>query len=526
MCQLSWGYFIRSRHNPRKAGERTTEQDGWEQETETLPGEAACAACGWGGMFEGDYRPGRGVGLPVTVCPKCEGAACPKCERDGRGRRGAARAGRDPASRLQSSERGGQRDAGRLLLTTCASTSASRRAGTSTPPTGSSTTTSRRRRSSRPTTPASRSARPPSGAYPAQVAARARVGRRRLHQLDEAVRRLLRGARGARDLPAPRGLPQPRSRSAGDLRTGRTAEGEPMMDAGRRARPLPQGGREPHRQVPATASGSSVTAREAAAGPSRGARVSASTTSAASGSTAATCRTPSRSGATRRRSWRPCRTTRTTTTPSTRCTASATAGTTSSTTGRRSRTRRLRPTSRRRSRASTSASRATSAGTPSQMQTPSMPHALEGLNFVLFEIAPTVGGPQPAAVGAPQPGEPYSAQLLQRQSSLGLLAPSQQSKANVKCGWGQRPAAARPGAGRPSVSRSSAPASASEWKDQDVEAFVNCDVRPRPRRLLRAGVGDTVARPSSRTSSYREFMTDARRSWPWPSSGPTSSRSR
>lgn len=109
-----------------------------------------------------------------------------------------------------------------------------------------------------------------------------------------------------------------------------------------------------------------------------------------------------------------------------------------------------------------------------QMETPSMSNALEGLNFI-FDIAPTVGGPQPAAVGAPSPGEPYSAQLLQRQSSLGLLAPSQESKAGVKCGWGRdqlRLAQSWP----PERFARIRARHGEEWKEEDIEAFLECDV--------------------------------------------------
>lgn len=42
---------------------------------------------------------------------------------------------------------------------------------------------------------------------------------------------------------------------------------------------------------------------------------------------------------------------------------------------------------------------------------------------------------QPAMVGETQPGQPYAAQLLQKQQSLGLLAPAALSKANAKVSW-------------------------------------------------------------------------------------------
>lgn len=42
---------------------------------------------------------------------------------------------------------------------------------------------------------------------------------------------------------------------------------------------------------------------------------------------------------------------------------------------------------------------------------------------------------QPAMVGETQPGQPYAAQLLQKQQSLGLLAPAALSKAHAKVNW-------------------------------------------------------------------------------------------
>lgn len=45
---------------------------------------------------------------------------------------------------------------------------------------------------------------------------------------------------------------------------------------------------------------------------------------------------------------------------------------------------------------------------------------------------------QPAMVGETQPGQPYAAQLLQKQQSMGLLASASLSKANAKVGWAKR----------------------------------------------------------------------------------------
>jgi hypothetical protein len=140
-----------------------------------------------------------------------------------------------------------------------------------------------------------------------------------------------------------------------------------------------------------------------------------------------------------------------------------------------------------------------------QLQTPSMPQAMEGLRF-LFEITPSIGGGnQPAAVGAPQPGEPYAAQLLQRQSALGLLAPSQQSKAQAKCEWGRqqlRAAQSWPPE-RFDYLRSRF---GEEWKDEDVEAFLNCDIE---RDLIVSYVEGSEIPTSliERDLKYRDFLT-------------------
>lgn len=44
----------------------------------------------------------------------------------------------------------------------------------------------------------------------------------------------------------------------------------------------------------------------------------------------------------------------------------------------------------------------------------------------------------PALMGQAAPNEPYAAQLLQKQSSLGLLSPAEISKATVKVGWAKQ----------------------------------------------------------------------------------------
>jgi hypothetical protein len=136
---------------------------------------------------------------------------------------------------------------------------------------------------------------------------------------------------------------------------------------------------------------------------------------------------------------------------------------------------------------------------------PNMSNAIEGLKFVL-DIIPTVGGGlQQAAIGAPQPGEPYAAQLLQKQSSLGLLAPSQQSKARVKVTWfGQHLKLAQEWPReRFAYIRSRF---GEEWKDEDIDAFLNCDVE---RALILSYVegSEIPATLIERELRYRDFMT-------------------
>jgi hypothetical protein len=67
------------------------------------------------------------------------------------------------------------------------------------------------------------------------------------------------------------------------------------------------------------------------------------------------------------------------------------------------------------------------------LRPPSLNDAQAPIGFYLNEAGP-LGGVQPAMVGEAAPGETFSAQLQQRQASLGLLTPSQKSKAQAKKG--------------------------------------------------------------------------------------------
>lgn len=107
--------------------------------------------------------------------------------------------------------------------------------------------------------------------------------------------------------------------------------------------------------------------------------------------------------------------------------------------------------------------------------TPPMNEAKTGLQMLLNEIVPNYGGYQPAAVGAPSPNEPYAAQLLQKQQALGQLAQAQQSQANAEVGWFKKQA---------TMAQNWPPAKleyirtrlGEEWKEEDIEAFLGCDI--------------------------------------------------
>lgn len=80
----------------------------------------------------------------------------------------------------------------------------------------------------------------------------------------------------------------------------------------------------------------------------------------------------------------------------------------------------------------------------------------------------------PALMGQAQPNEPYHAQLLQRQSALGLLAPASISKATAKVHWAKQQLKL--------VQKYWTDEDTAEylklnggWTDDHIEAFVNCD---------------------------------------------------
>lgn len=109
------------------------------------------------------------------------------------------------------------------------------------------------------------------------------------------------------------------------------------------------------------------------------------------------------------------------------------------------------------------------------LEEPQLRQAMEGLQF-LFSIAPQVGSPPPAASGAPDPTEDtYRGQLLKRQAALGILAPSQQSKAQAKVQWfkQQLKLAQSWPEDRFAYLKSRF---GEEWREQDIEAFKEADL--------------------------------------------------
>jgi hypothetical protein len=107
---------------------------------------------------------------------------------------------------------------------------------------------------------------------------------------------------------------------------------------------------------------------------------------------------------------------------------------------------------------------------------PAMTKAAEGLLF-LFQIMPQVGVPPPAASGAPDPTEDtYAGQRLKRESALGLLSPSQQSKAKAKVAWFKQHLKIAQKTWPPERFEYLRSRFGEEWKEQDVQAFLDADL--------------------------------------------------
>lgn len=117
---------------------------------------------------------------------------------------------------------------------------------------------------------------------------------------------------------------------------------------------------------------------------------------------------------------------------------------------------------------------------------PAMNGAMEGMGFIRGVLG-DISGVQPAAIGAPSNNEPYAAQRLQKESSLGLLTPSQQSKADAKTHvisqflkWAQRTMPIE-------WFQYIGTMYGEEWKEQDIEAFLNSNLELDLRVGYKAG---------------------------------------
>lgn len=144
---------------------------------------------------------------------------------------------------------------------------------------------------------------------------------------------------------------------------------------------------------------------------------------------------------------------------------------------------------------------------------PAMNGAMEGISFIQ-NILPNVSGPQPATVGAPAKGEPYAAQRLQVQQSLGLLTPSQHSKAEVKVTstlqhikWRQRTAPIE-------WFQYVGTLYGEEWRQQDIEAFLNANLD----LAIRVWYEEGSEMPTSlieQELKYRQFIMDVAQAAQW-----------
>lgn len=110
-----------------------------------------------------------------------------------------------------------------------------------------------------------------------------------------------------------------------------------------------------------------------------------------------------------------------------------------------------------------------------QLDAPMLGDGVMKSTAVLMSWADKIGGVQPAMVGASQPGQPYAAQLQQKQQSQGLLAPSQQSKAQAKKGWAKQQLKIAQGWPEERFEYIKSKFG-EEWKDQDIKAFLECDI--------------------------------------------------
>lgn len=141
-----------------------------------------------------------------------------------------------------------------------------------------------------------------------------------------------------------------------------------------------------------------------------------------------------------------------------------------------------------------------------EVSPPQMTGAMQGIEFIR-SIVGDISGVQPAAIGAQSPNEPYAAQRLQKQQSLGLLTPSQQSKAecksivflqHLKCAQKTKPLEWFQYIGT---------MYGEEWKEQDIEAFLNSNLEMDLRVSYKEG-SEVPASLIEQELKYRQFVLD------------------
>lgn len=104
---------------------------------------------------------------------------------------------------------------------------------------------------------------------------------------------------------------------------------------------------------------------------------------------------------------------------------------------------------------------------------------LSGEPMQMFEVLQTLKSDvtmaTPAMQGQAQPNEPYHAQLLQKQSSLGLLAPAETSKASAKVRWAKQQLRCGQRYWTDEDTENYLKMNP-EWTEDFIEAFRSCDV--------------------------------------------------
>lgn len=127
-----------------------------------------------------------------------------------------------------------------------------------------------------------------------------------------------------------------------------------------------------------------------------------------------------------------------------------------------------------------------------QVQPPPMNGAMQGVEFIQ-SIVGRVAGPEPAMVGQQQPGVAYATVALQREQSLGQLTTALHSMAECKAAVTTQ---------HLKIAQRTRPDEwfqhirtmyGEEWKDQDIQAFLDCDVDLD----LEVGYKETSVQPQS-----------------------------